>query len=383
VAQRSESPLPSADFLAAARALAPQIRELAAQIEEARALPQDLLQALAAAGLFQLWVPRAAGGHEVDPLTNLRVIEELSRADAAVGWVVMIATGTSHYASARLAPEVAREVYGRDPADFSCGFVPPRGRAVEVPGGYRVSGRWHFGSGCRHAAWLMAPCWLGDEPAGGEATPPWRTFVVPARDCEILDTWDALGMRGTGSHDYTAADLFVPRERSFSLLDPPLQEGPLYAHTGLFQLNMAGVPLGLARGVLESFADHARARGEGKGVSEMAQAQALVEAARAFLYSVAGELWETLSAGRALPVELRARYRLALTHAFTASTQAVDLLYQASGISAIAAGSRIERAFRDAHTMAHHRSVCAPTYSWIGKMLLGRVPRKAVLLQFA
>ncbi|MFY9825754.1 MAG: acyl-CoA dehydrogenase family protein [Thermoanaerobaculia bacterium] len=375
--------MPFADFPAAARALAPQIRERAAQIEAARALPQDLLQSLAAAGLFQMWVARAAGGHETDPLTNLRVIEELSRADAAVGWVVMIATGTSLYASARLAPEVAREIYGRDPADFSCGFVPPCGRAVEVPGGYRVSGRWYFGSGCRHAAWLMAPCWLGDEPAGGESTPPWRTFVVPARDCEILDTWNALGMRGTGSHDYTATDLFVPHERSFSLLDPPLQPGPLYAHTGLFLLNMAGVPLGLARGALDSFAERAHSRGEGKGLAEMAQAQALVEAARAFIYGVTGELWETLSAGRGLPVELRARYRLALTHSFTAATQAIDLLYQASGIGAIAAGSPIERAFRDAHTMAHHRSVCAPTYSWIGKMLLGRVPRKAVLQQFA
>ena len=376
----------SPDFLAVARELAPHVRAGAAGAEASRDLARDLVRTLAASGLFRMWVPRSYGGFEVDPVTCLRVIEELARADSAAAWVTAIATGTSHYAASRLAPPAALAVYGGDPTAFSCGFVAPRGRAVAVPGGHRVSGRWPFGSGCRHAAWLMAPCWLhegGSAAVGADGTPAWRSFVLPAADCRVLDTWNAFGMRGTGSHDYTAEDVFVPHERSISLLDPPRHGGALYSHTGLFLLNIAGVPLGIAAVALTHFADGARLERHRQGFSELARAQAQVEAARAFLLDAAAELWETLAALGEPTVRQRTRYRLALTHAFDAPAQAIALLHQASGIGATGPASPIGRAFRDLSTLLHHRSVAVSTYHWLGKMLLGRVPRQATLLHFA
>jgi alkylation response protein AidB-like acyl-CoA dehydrogenase len=218
-------------FIAAARGLAPKIRAYAEGIEQTRRLPQPLVDALAEAGLFRLWIPQQLGGSEADPMTFVRVIEEVSSIDGATGWCLMIG-GCYGLFGGLLPAEAAREIYGRDPHVVTGGAFRPDGQAVAVEGGYRVTGRWSLGSGCQHSASLVGGCRIldGDQPRlRANGTPVIRLVFFPAADCEIIDTWHAAGLRGTGSHDYAVADLFVPARRSLSFREPPVHPGPLYA----------------------------------------------------------------------------------------------------------------------------------------------------------
>jgi alkylation response protein AidB-like acyl-CoA dehydrogenase len=205
-------------FIEAARALAPQIQASAEEIERSRRLPLPLVEAMAQAGLFRLWIPRALGGEEADPATLVRVVEEVSQADGAAGWCVAIGGEYGVFGGYLPAP-AAQEIYGSDPQVRTAGALRPFGNAVAVDGGYRVTGRWPLGSGCQHSAWIVGGCRIldGDKPRLRSDGPPIvRLLFFPAVDCEILDTWHSIGLRGTGSHDYGVADVFVPAERSLS-----------------------------------------------------------------------------------------------------------------------------------------------------------------------
>src|SRR5262249_43867141 len=186
------------------RALAPRIRERAAEIEAARELPSDLVMDMARAGLFKVAVPTAAGGLGADIITALRAIEEVSRADGSTGWCLAMAVNTFRQ-SAQFTPEVRRELFYSDPVGVSAGSANPRGRAVAVAGGYRVTGHWFFASGCMHASSLHGACkvWDGDAPRllpNGDQEIR-IAYFYPKSVARIVDTWDVSGMRGTGSHD--------------------------------------------------------------------------------------------------------------------------------------------------------------------------------------
>src|SRR4051812_12847732 len=217
-------------FVEAARALVPQIQASADEIERLRRMPLPLVEAIAKAGLFRLWVPRRLGGEEADAATLVRVVEEISRADGATGWCVAIG-GEYGAFGGYLQADAAREIYG-DPQVRTAGALRPFGNAVVVDGGYRVTGRWPLGSGCQHSQWITGGCRIldGDQPRlRANGSPLVRILLFPAADCEILDTWHSIGLRGTGSHDYTVTDIFVPAERSLSFQEPPVEPGPLYA----------------------------------------------------------------------------------------------------------------------------------------------------------
>ncbi len=202
-------------FIEAARGLAPQIRAAADEVESSRRLPSPLVEAMAQAGLFRLWIPRAVGGEEADPATLVRVVEEVSRADGAAGWCVANGGEYGVFGGYLPAP-AAHEIYGSDPHVRTAGALRAFGNAVVVDGGYRVTGRWSLGSGCQHSAWIVGGCRIldGDQPRlRADGTPLVRILFFPADDCEILDTWHSIGLRGTGSHDYTVTDVFVPAER--------------------------------------------------------------------------------------------------------------------------------------------------------------------------
>src|SRR5213594_191486 len=225
---RHQQPSP----LETAVALAPRIRAAAAETERQRRLSPELVRALAAGGVFRMCVPRALGGGEVDPATMIETVETLAAADGAAGWSAMIGA-TSGVASAYLAEEAAQEIYGSDPEVVSGGAFAPLGKATVVDGGYRVSGRWPFASGCEHCAWLMGGSVVLD---GGQprllpsGMPDNRLMLFPAAAVRIIDTWDVAGLRGTGSHDIAVEDQFVPAARSLSLIsDRPRASGPLYA----------------------------------------------------------------------------------------------------------------------------------------------------------
>jgi alkylation response protein AidB-like acyl-CoA dehydrogenase len=227
-------------------------------------MPTPIVEALAEAGLLQMYLPRSMGGPELPPLVVFRVIEEISRADGSVGWCTMIATGVSN-SMGWLDADVGRAIAGQ-PADVRlAGSIRPQGRARPVDGGYRIDGRWDFASGVNHARWLMSPCvlWDGDKPMrtpGG--APVARIFWVPAKSATILDTWRVLGLRGTGSHDFTMADVFVPESHSCALGAPPREKGLLYEprlNLSWLWVATVGNAIGIARGALDAFAELASA----------------------------------------------------------------------------------------------------------------------------
>jgi indole-3-acetate monooxygenase len=205
----------SPGFIEAAKGLAPQIQASADEIEQSRRLPLPLVDATAQAGLFRLWIPRSLGGEETDPMTFVRVVEEVSRADGGGGLV----PGNRRHVGrvwGYLSTDAADEIYGSDPLVRTAGALRPFGNAVVVHGGYRVTGRWPLGSGCQHSGWIVG--WLPDFGWRSAAPPPQRhathaRSVFLAADREILDTWNSIGLRATGSHDYAVSDVFVPADR--------------------------------------------------------------------------------------------------------------------------------------------------------------------------
>jgi alkylation response protein AidB-like acyl-CoA dehydrogenase len=246
----------STTLLAAVRSLAPQIRAAREDIERSRRLPAPLGTALAEAGLFRLYVPKTLGGLEVHPVTFLRVVEEVARIDGAVGW--NLAIGAVHGAlGVYLREDVARAIYCDTPHTVVAGSVNPSGAAHAVAGGYRVRGQWPFASGIQHSTWVYGNCRVfeGDTPhLGLDDAPEMRFMLFPVDQCAIHDTWHVSGLRGTGSHDFTVADVFVPEERSFlAFTARPYQPGPLYTcpFVTYFAASIPAPPLGMARGAID------------------------------------------------------------------------------------------------------------------------------------
>ncbi len=373
------------EIAAACRALIPRLRALAPEIEAASRLPDALVRELQQIGAFRMTMPQALGGPEADPLTQIEIVEALSAGDASVGWVVMIGSDGGFYAS-HLPDAVAREVY-RDRDAVSAGVFVPSGRARRVPGGYRVSGRWGFGSASLHAAWFGAGCLVVDPeaPARGPAAPVVRTMLVPAAEVKVLDTWRATGLAGSGSHDFEIADAFVPAERSFDLVhEAPRIDTPLYRFPWMVLVNANGVPLGVARAAIDAFRELAlqkRVPATGQSLAQQATAQdavgraeALLGAARSYLFATVGELWEVLEAGQEASLELRARFRLATLTSFRNSRDAVQLMYEMGGGSALYRTSPLDRHFRDISTLAQHALVHARAYAEMGRAFLGLDP---------
>ena len=216
-------------FVRAARALAPTIRELRADIERDRSLPAPLVKRMAETGFFSLWLARALGGPELNTVDYLRVIEELSRADGAVGWCTMVSAGYSRL-SGYLDDGVAREIFG-DGSTIVAGTINPTGKAMVVPGGFRVSGRWSYGSFIGHSTWTVGSSVIHDNEGprrGPDGAPDMRLMLFPTSAVEIIDTWRVGGLRGTGSHDFHVDDLFVPDDHAIAAFTAkPVRPGTL------------------------------------------------------------------------------------------------------------------------------------------------------------
>jgi len=374
-----------AHLLDAARALGGGIRDRALHIERHRRLPTELVHAMTEAGLFRLCVPRALGGFEADPATLVEVIEEIAKADGSAGWCVMIGA-TTGLVSAYLSDAVAREVYG-SPHTITGGVFAPYGKASGIAGGHRVTGRWPFGSGGEHCAWLMGGSIVFDDgqprllPNG---QPDSRMMIFPRSDVEIIDTWTVSGLRGTGSHDIAVSDLFVPEGRSVSLFtDQPRHNGALYTFPvfGLLALGIAGVALGVARSAIDELLQLATAKtptGSRKRLADramiqthVAEAEATVRSARAFLFDAIGDAWHAAQGTGAMTIAQRAALRLAATHATTSSAKVVDLMYNAGGGTSVYATSPLQRFFRDIHVVTQHMMVAPATYELTGRLFLG------------
>jgi alkylation response protein AidB-like acyl-CoA dehydrogenase len=375
-------------FVQAARALTPAIRDLRAGIERDRSLPASLVQRMAETGFFSIWLARALGGPELNITDYFRIIGELARADGAVGWCTMVAAGYSRF-SGFLDESVARAIFG-DGTVIMAGTINPTGKAVAVPGGFRVSGQWGYGSFIQHSTWTVGSCMVHDGDTlrrGPDGTPDMRLMLFPTSAVEIIDTWRVAGLRGTGSHDFRVNDVFVPADHAIAGFSaPPTQPGTLYAapFITVFAMCLASVPLGIARAAIDAFIDLAEAktpvgapgrlREKASAQADVGRAEALLSSARAFMFDEAGKLWDTVAAGDTPSLQQRAIARLAAAQAASASAQAVDLLYNAAGGSALYENNLLERCFRDVHATTQHVGTSSANFELSGRVLLGLDP---------
>lgn len=377
-------------ILDAVRALAPMIRAEAPAIEAGGRLTDKVVSALKEAGAFRMTMPRSMGGPEVDPMTQLAIVEEVARADGSAGWVVMIGSDGGFF-SGRIEQHVAERIYA-DRDAITASVLVPRGRARRVDGGYRVTGQWPFGSASLHSDWFVGGCVVVDEKgpvAGPSGHPLVRMTFFARRDVEILDTWHTTGLAGSGSHDWRVEDVFVPDELAFSFFDPPKNPAPLYAYPWFIVANAPGASLGIARAAIEIFSELAAAKvvmpGNHKLRDELlvqcalARAEAELSSARAYLVDVTGRLFATTCAGDAPSLAQRATYRLAGIHAFRAAKSAVSHLYEAAGGTALYRKSPLDRIWRDISTITQHAFANEKGYGEVGRAMLGLDPQSLMI----
>ncbi|WP_095981506.1 acyl-CoA dehydrogenase family protein [Melittangium boletus] len=354
--------------LAAAHRLAPRVASLSAEVESARRLPAALAHELAGAGLFHLVVPERFGGFELHPALVIETLETLSRADGSVGWCVMIGSLTAMCA-AWLPEPVARAIYGV-PDVITGGVAAPLGRAELVEGGYRVTGRWAWASGAQNCRWLT-----GGVVITQDGTPQGtRVLYFPIEDVTLHDTWQASGLRGTGSVDMEVRDVFVPTERSLSLVtERPRVDRPLYRYPayGLLAVGIPAVALGIARRAIDELTALGPAMATRPAVREaVAEAEATLRAARALLLETVHATFESTTHQEAT-LRQRAELRLAYVHATRDAARVVDRMYELAGDSAVYNASPMQRCLRDIHAVTQHAMVGQPLRELIGAVLLG------------
>jgi alkylation response protein AidB-like acyl-CoA dehydrogenase len=367
-------------ILSRAREIAELARGMADDIDSARRLPAELVEALRDSGLLRAGAPVEVDALELPAGAALRCAEEVARGDASAGWCVSIGI-TSTLLVAYLPPVSRDELFGNG-RGLAAGVWAPQGKARRVPGGVVVSGRWAFCSGITHADVLFAGCVLEDRPA---------VVALPTEQLQILDTWHTLGLRGTGSHDTVAEEVFVPDNRVLSIFDGPVIDRPLYRFPpfGFFAACITAAAMGNARAAIENFVELASTK---KGVAAsrtlaerstiqvaVATADSALEAARAGYYQAIDAAWQASLDGPAVPLEARTRIRLAATHGARVSADVVRTMYDLAGGSAIYDGAPLQRRLRDAFTATAHFQVNEASRELPGRILLGQTTEAAML----
>ena len=396
------------DIPSRARALAPLLAAAAPHIEEARALPADVLDALHEAGIFRMLLPRSLGGAELDMAQFFQAACALAEGDASVAWCVVQNSGCS-MSAAYLAPQVAREIFGGPRSVLAWGF--PAGApclAVPVAGGWKASGSWGFASGNRHSSWLGGHCQVTDaagtplrHPHGG---PVERTMLF-AREAAAIrdDLWNVVGLRGTGSDTYAVTDLFVPAAHSLvpratgrdqqQAGDGPVEAEPerreagtLYRFTGtnVYQCGFAGVALGIARASLDAFVALAKKKAPAASQvplrddhwvqSRIANSEARLQSARAWLLLLLREMWDACEASGRIGYEHRVQLRLASTYAIHEARQVVEDSYADAGATAIFESNPFERRLRDMHAVSQQLQSSSAHFQTVGQYYLGITP---------
>lgn len=346
------------------RRLAPTIRAAADRIETGRELPGDLLGALHDAGMFRLLLPRSIGGSEIDLVSFAEIAQIVASADASTAWCVGQGGGCAMSASF-LAPSSAERLFGRANAVLAWG-AGVQGTAVEVAGGYRISGRWSFASGSRHATLLGAHCKVvdadGKPKLRANGRPADRTALVDRATYTVIDDWKVVGLKGTGSDTYEVKDLFVPTEDTIDREDLSQVKVPgtlfRYPTIMVYAAAFGGVMLGISRGMLDdlrALAGHKTGRGAASSMrdSEMFHAdlgrlEARWRALRSYHLGTIREIWEAVDGGAPLSLEHRVDARLACTHTVNEGCQIAVEAYRAAGASAIFEQAPFERRMRDA-----------------------------------
>jgi alkylation response protein AidB-like acyl-CoA dehydrogenase len=376
-------------LLAEIQALAPGISSRAAEIEAGRRVPPDLVEALRSIGVFRMFVPQSHGGLELDLPAALEIFGALSRIDGSVGWIAMIGAGCDIFAS-RLPRETYEQVYRNGPDVIGAGSAQPAGTAEATAGGWRVSGRWPFASGCQHADWMFGLCVMTENGKAlpglaGEGGPPlMRGVFLPARDWQIEDTWYVAGLKGTGSHHIALRDTLVPAANFFDLANGrPCLPGPLYQAVLQFLPVMHGASsLGIAEGALDELAELANTgskqlqaavpmRDSEVFQAELGRIEAELRAARAFLQVQAASHWRQALAGTLKDEALLTQGTQTAIWLATTCVRAAAACFALAGSSALYESSPLQRRLRDLHVAAQHGAAQQRHYVKAGKLLLG------------
>jgi alkylation response protein AidB-like acyl-CoA dehydrogenase len=375
-----------------ARALKPLVADAADEIEQIRQLPERVFGALSEAGLFHMMAPRSIGGGEVHPAVYGQALEQIAQADASTAWSIGQNSGCS-MSAAYLEPAVARECFAPPHGILAWGpFAPGAGKAIAVDGGYRVTGRWGFASGSRHARWfgchalVFEPDGTPRKNAQGRHAP--RTMVFPKSSAEVIDNWQVIGLRGTGSDSYAVNELFVPQRYSFTRDSPDevRETGTLYKFTSgmMYAVSFSFVSLGMARGSLDELVRYANERVPRFGTrtiahnnviqGEVAKADAKIRASRAFILEAIDAVWQEALRGNRATLEQLRQLRLSCTWAINQAQEVVNTTYNLAGAQAIFSGHPLERRMRDIHAGTQQGQGRPVQFEHVGQVMLGLEP---------
>jgi indole-3-acetate monooxygenase len=362
--------------------LAPQIAGRAAEIEAARRIPPDLIDTLKSIGAFSLFVPRSHGGLELDLPAGLRIIQRLARIDGSIGWTMMIGNGGSFFAS-RLPSQTFDHIYRNGPDVILAGSIAPVGTAEATPAGWRVSGRWPFASGCQHADWLVGFCVMTENGKAlpGDGGRPWvRGVLLSARDWRIEDTWQVMGLRGTGSHHIVLNDVIAP-EANFIDLEKgtPCLPGALYQSVPhILPLLHSAFAVGVAEGALD---DLLAVANSGR---QQLRAAVPMRDSEIFQYELGRMVAELRATRAAFMVQAASHWRHALARTLqgeallsegtqtaiwiaTTCARVADASFTLAGGSAVYDSSPLQRRMRDLHAATQHALVQQRHYVDAGK----------------
>lgn len=352
------------------RELLPVLRERAQETEDARRVSEESIKALQQTGFFKLLQPRRYGGLESHPVDFYRAVRLIASACGSTGWVASV-LGCHPWQLGLFDDRAQQEVWGNDDDTRVSSSYAPMGRATAVDGGFRFTGRWSFSSGCDHATWVFVGGLVLDE---NKAPIDFRTFLVPRGDYEIVDVWDTIGLRGTGSNDIVVDEVFVPDHRTLSFMDTGkcvcpgqrVNDGPLYRlpFASVFSCSISVPVIGMAEGAYAAYVDHTRERVRastgGKAADDafnqlrIAEAASGIDAAVLQIERNLDEEYELAAAGRKIPFALRMRVRRDQVNATSAAIRAVDRLFESAGGRALKVGTPIQRFWRDAHAGRVH-----------------------------
>ena len=376
--------------IARARGLIPSLRAAAERIEANNELPPDVLDAMFDAGMFKLLLPSALGGSELMPIDYIRCVEAIAEGDASVAWCMNQGSGCS-LAAAYMAPEVARTIWDgkRDVVAWGQG---PGAQAIRTDGGWRVSGTWSFASGSRHATWLGAMCPSLEADGTPMVRPdgkPWeRTFMFPREQARIDDVWQVMGLRGTGSDNYTIRDLFVDDAHSLTReYEPERREhGALYSFQAmqLYASGFASVALGASRAMLDAFIALAKTKSQAWSSDPLRENQAVQhvvsyadaawKAARAGLHKAIADAWRDVARTGTLSLEHRMEIRQAATFAVHASRDMAHQVFHEAGSTAIFNNQPFERRLRDVNSVSQQLQGRRTHFETVGHYRLGGEP---------
>lgn len=377
MSETSVSPAAAPTLIASIGELEPTVAAQRREFDVNGRLPDDLFEQLASRGLFRLLLPTTLGGPGLSALEFLDVVEAAAALDGAIGWLVGNGGGMAR-CGGYLPASSAQEIYD-DPSAFVVSSTGAVGRAVRVTGGYRVTGRWPFGSGSPHGTWFAPVCAVEeDDRPTGEVI-----FVyAPRRDVVRHDNWQVSGLCATGSADFELVDVFVPEGFTHPFQPEPTQPGTLYRlpTRSIFPWTVATVPLGIAEGAIADFVTTARSSkrhsdsvpfAERELVqSQVGQIQARIAASRAYLRHTMSALLDGTEAGTDIEAS-RVDFRLACTFASQSALWAIDLVTEMAGAVAIMRSSPLERRERDARAAAKHVAMSPAAYITGGKHRLG------------